>query len=443
MKGDTMSGKILAAICLLMLSTSAWAGDSEYNVLDFGAAGDGTTDNTKAFQMALDAAGKTGVTVHVPAGRYRFDGVLSIPDCVTLRGTWEGPHLPDIDKGSALFIYAGKDDEDSAPFIILNSNSTLKGLTLYYPEQKIGEIHSYPWTIQRKGFRCNMIDLAVANTYNGIDCGTFPSGGQHLRNIDMSALRRGVYIDRSYDIGRIENVHIHPVSWVYYNDRNRERELWQYLLNNLEGFIIGKCDWEYMTNCFVIFTRVGFRFIEMELEPGQKRGVAEQGNILITQSGADLCFQGVRVEKVQDHAGIAFENCQFMSGFEIDDGNTGPVKLTNCGFWGVSRTGSVVVNKGQGTVILNACHFSAWDDERFRPGFVWDPKIPFIDMEDGSLHMSSCLFKDFGNTPKAHIYLGEKVRSATIIGNSVEHGKLGINSRSKGDVQIIGNPAEK
>ncbi|MCE5251323.1 glycoside hydrolase family 55 protein [bacterium] len=429
--------------CLFIFCTTSWASDTVYNVLDYGAIGDGRADNTMAFQAALDAAGKTGMTVYVPPRQYRFDGVLTIPDGVTLRGTWEGPHLPDIQKGSALFIYAGRDHEDSPPFLTLNPNSVVKGLTLYYPEQKIGDIHPYPWTIQRRGFRCSMIDLAIANTYNGIDCGTYPAGGQHLRNIDMSALRRGVYIDRSYDIGRIENVHIHPVSWVYGDDKGRDRELWEYLLKNLEGFIIGKCDWEYMTNCFVIFTRVGFRFIEMELKPGQERGIAEQGNILITQSGADLCFQGVRVEKVQEHAGIAFENCQFMSGIEIENGNTGPVKLTNCGFWGVSRTGSVIVNNGQGTVILNACHFSAWDDERFRPGFVWNPSIPFIKMTDGSLLMSSCLFKDFGNTPEAHIYLGEKVRSASIIGNSVEHGKLGIKNMSRGDVQTFGNVSER
>jgi polygalacturonase len=38
------------------------------NVRDFGAAGDGTTDDTTAFQRALDEAGKTGDRVFVPSG---------------------------------------------------------------------------------------------------------------------------------------------------------------------------------------------------------------------------------------------------------------------------------------------------------------------------------------------------------------------------------------
>ena len=430
--------KSFLAIILIMLCSTVWA--KEFNVMDYNAVADGKTDNTLAFQKALDAAGKTCGIVSVPFGKYRFNGCLTIPEGVALIGTWQGPHTPDIDKGSTLLVYGGRDKENSTPFITMSGNSTLKGISIYYPEQKLPDIHPYPWTIRRNGFRCNMIDLAIANTYNGIDCGTVATGGHHLRNIDMCALRRGVYIDRTYDIGRIENVHIHNLSWIASGEK--EQELWKYLLANLEGFIIGKCDWEYMVDCFVICTKTGFHFVEMELAPGQQRGVAEQGNIMITQSGADLCFNGVLIDKVQEHAGIAFENCQFMSGIEINEDNLGPVKLTNCGFWGVSRTGSVIINKGQGTLFLNSCHFSAWDDDRFRPGFKWDPKVPFINCTGGSLHMTSCMFKDIGNTPDAHIFLGENVRSATIIGNNVEKGKLNIISKTKGDVQAIGNATE-
>ncbi|MHB9027846.1 MAG: glycosyl hydrolase family 28-related protein [Candidatus Latescibacterota bacterium] len=434
--------RTIVVLCgfLLLFCGLSRAAVSESNVLDFGAVADGRTDNTKAFQTAIDRAGKTGGTVLVPAGKYRFDGSLTLPDGVALKGTWEGPHLPDVEKGSALLVYGGRDNENGSPFITMGPNTTLKGLTIWYPEQKAGDVHPYPWTVRRAGFRCSLIDLAIANTYNGIDCGTIGGGGQHLRNIDIAALRRGVYIDRSYDIGRIENVHIHSVSWVYGPDRKPEdeRELRKYMLDNLEGFIIGKCDWEYMTNCFTIFTRVGFRFIEMERPAGQKPGIADQGNIVITQSGADLCLLGVLVERVQDHAGIAFENCQFMSGVEIGEKNLGPVKFANCGFWGVSRSGSHILSRGKGAVIVSACHFSAWDDPNFR-SFKWDPKVPFIDIQGGSLNLTGSAFKDFGNTPQAHIRLGEGVRTATVMGNLAEEGPLKVDNCSKGMVQLVGN----
>jgi hypothetical protein len=144
----------------------------------------------------------------------------------------------------------------------------------------------------------------------------------------------------------------------------------------------------------------------------------------------------VQIEKIQDHSGIAFENCQFMNSIEIAETNTGPVKLTNCGFWGQCRSGSVVLNRGKGEVFLTSCHFSAWEDQN-NP-YVWDPKIPFIRVEDGALIMTGCVFKDYGHIPDAHIYLGEKVRSAAIMGTSPQEGKLNVETHSKGDIQIVG-----
>ncbi|WP_309396056.1 right-handed parallel beta-helix repeat-containing protein [Cerasicoccus maritimus] len=40
------------------------------NILDFGAVGDGKTDNTRAIQAALDKAGESRTTVYVPDGRF-------------------------------------------------------------------------------------------------------------------------------------------------------------------------------------------------------------------------------------------------------------------------------------------------------------------------------------------------------------------------------------
>lgn len=46
------------------------AGQQPMNVRDFGATGDGKTDDTKAIQRALDAAGEVRGTVFVPGGVY-------------------------------------------------------------------------------------------------------------------------------------------------------------------------------------------------------------------------------------------------------------------------------------------------------------------------------------------------------------------------------------
>jgi len=434
-----MRSRIACLLALLVSASVAAENSTELNVLDFGAAGDGKTDNTKAFQTALDSAERTGAVVTVPHGRFRIDGHIVIPRGVALEGTWRGPHHPEIASGSALLAYAGRGREDGDPFIILTHNSTLKGVTIWYPEQKTSDIRPYPWTISVRGSRCNILDVTIANAYNGIDCGTRQNDSHLVRNVNMSALRRGVFIDRCYDIGRFENVHIVHMDWNSMGKEGGMEDINTYkkfILQNLEGFIIGKCDWDYMVNCFVIYAKVGFRFVEMKLEPGKSLGQAPAGNILITQSGSDLSPLAVQIEKIQDHSGIAFENCQFMNSIEIEETNTGPVKLTNCGFWGQCRTGSVILNRGKGEVFLTSCHFSAWEDQK-NP-YVWDPKIPFIRMEDGALLMTACVFKDYGHTPEDHIYLGENVRSAAIMGTSAQGGTLRIDNRSKGEVNVIG-----
>ncbi len=427
-----MNKLILFGFWLLFLVTTVWSGSSDFDVLDFGAIADGKTDNTKAFQAVLDKAAEKGGTVHVPSGQFRIAGTLNLPPAVALVGIAEGPNIATMDKGTMLLAYAGRDAENSAPFITMQSSSTIKGLTIFYPELKADDIHPYPWTLQIKGLRCNVIDITLVNSYNGIDCGTFYQGEHYLRNIYMTALKCGVYIDRTTDIGRIENVHIHPVVWADLGASYQA--IHDYIIQNLEGFIIGRCDWEYMTNCFVIWAKVGFRFIETQGDPV---GNDPQANILITQSGSDVGPLSVIVEKVQDHAGIAFENCQFMDGFLIEKTNLGPVKLTNCGFWGWAEAirGSHIVNKGEGAVMLTSCHFNAMNWQECR----WKPEIPFIEMQNGTLQMIGCRFQDNANVPDAHVYLGEKVKAAVLMGNSVRVGKLKVVNKSKGDVQIIGN----
>jgi hypothetical protein len=49
---------------------------SVYNVKDYGAVGDGVSDDSAAIQAALNAVGSTGGTVLVPDGQYRAHGLL-------------------------------------------------------------------------------------------------------------------------------------------------------------------------------------------------------------------------------------------------------------------------------------------------------------------------------------------------------------------------------
>ncbi|MCU0521676.1 MAG: glycoside hydrolase family 55 protein [Anaerolineae bacterium] len=398
-------------------------------VSDFGARGDGVADDTPSFQAALDAAAVRGERVLVPAGQFRISGTLSIPPGVTLEGVWAGPHTSMVERGTVLLAYDGRDDETSTPFISLTHNSTLKGVTIYYPEQLPQDIHPYPWTIQGRGQHYNVIDVTLANAYNGIDCGTYHNEGHHLRNVLACCLRRGVLVDQCTDIGRLENVHIHSVYWwrIHYPERSLTREevdaVNNYTLEHLEGFIIGRTDWEYISNSFVIWAKVGFRFVHTDTPAGGT------GNAVITQSGSDIGPLAVLVEEVQSHAGVAFENCQFMSGFNIAPQNRGPVKLSNCGFWGRAGAGSQMVLRGSGAVFLTATHFSAWDQAR--------EGMPCVDARAGKLFLNGVDFMDVRPTGP-HIALGSDVTYVSIVGASGAGNPLRLANTSAADIQILG-----
>lgn len=380
------------------------------SVLEHGAEAGGESDCTEAFQNALDyAAAKGGGIVAVPAGQYRFDGELLIPPGVTLRGVWENMHHSDIGRGSQLFVYAGRGEEDGTPFITLQQSSCVKGLTIYYPEQDAESVVPYPWTIRGRGMFCGVVDVSLVNPYRGLDFGTEHNELHTVRNVFGCPLREGVYVNQTTDIGRIENVHFNPHSWARAEVENRPREgspawdaLLEYLRTNLVGFRIGKTDWEYMVNCFVIFPKIGFHFV---------RTPAGDPNVVLTQCGSDIGPVAVRVDASQRHAGLAFSNCQMMAGIEVSPSNEGPVKFSNCGFWGIPTTDHHVISDGSGTVMFSSCHFQGWGRQNAGAAAIL--------AKGGRLIVNGCEFVDGGKVP---IRLEEGVKAASVVGNRFPDG---------------------
>jgi len=147
-------------IFLFLLSAvigNVYASD-QVSVLDFGAKADGKTDDTGAFQKALESFGKTGGTVYIPNGSYLIGGSLNIPEGVTLKGSFESvpshngirnKGLPKPgEQGTTLLITGNKGNENGEPAITLNTNSTLRGVLMYWPFQDPEKIpESYPWGV--------------------------------------------------------------------------------------------------------------------------------------------------------------------------------------------------------------------------------------------------------------------------------------------------------
>lgn len=395
------------------------------DVREFGAAGDAKTDDTAAFQLALDEVGKAGGgTVYAPTGRYLFKGSLAVPGGVTLEGSFrcvpshvglrnKGEAKPGED-GTAFFVTAGRGSEDGQPFLTLNTNSSLCGVTIYYPEQiDDSEPVAYPWTIAMRGKNPAVFDVELLNPYQGIDASK--NERHNIRNITGQPLRRGIWVDAIYDIGRIENVHFNP----WWSSHSKVYE-WQ--TTHGEAFIFGRADWEYVLNCFCFGYHVGYRFVET------KTGGCN-GNYL--GIGADDCNRAVLVEQCAPY-GLLIANAEFTSFhgddptmIEVREANKGVVRLSNSAFWGPCN--QIAKIAGTGTVGFSECTFVQWGKQGRRAA---------IQASSGSVLIRGCEFLE----NKPHILLGEGVTRAVVTGNLFS-GPAQIENHSRRDVQIGLNAA--
>ena len=401
-------------------------------VSDFGAVPDGRTDNTLAFQHALDASHKSGGgCVYAAPGKYLFRSSLAIPEGVSLRGSYgcvpshtgvRDPGQPKPgDDGTALFVVGGRGVEEGDPFLSLNTNSSVIGLTIYYPEQEADANPTpYPWTIAMRGKNPAVVDVELLNPYQAIDASH--NERHNVRDVTGQPLRRGIWVDSILDIGRIENVHFNP--WW-----SMKPKLLQWQMANGEAFVFGRADWEYVFNTFCFAYKTGYKFVETAAG-------ACNGNFV--GLGADNCNRGILVEQCDPFA-LLITNGEFTS-FQGDDPtmvevrptNTGVVRIANSAFWGPCR--QVAKIAGRGTVSFSDCTFVEWAEQ-----FVGTEKeyardtspVAAIQATSGSVLVQGCEFR----ADKPHVALGKGVERAVISGNLFV-GAIQIQNSSDKDVQI-------
>jgi hypothetical protein len=399
-----------------------------YSVVDFGAAGDGVADNTNAFQKALDTAGMAGGgVVSVPAGNYLFRGHLNLPPRVALEGIWKAPVRGELGGGenplpaggSVLLVTEGKGSADGPPFIKLNTSSTIRGLTFFYPEQiQANPPHAYPWTVQGEGDNPSIIHVTMINPYQAVDFGTKFCGRHYVDGLYAQALYRGIYIDQCYDVGRVQNIHFWPF-WTVAT----KGDLFDFTYENGIAFQIARTDGEMGLNLFQIFYSIGFQFIDA----GNGGGSG-----MYTNCYSDVTPVAVQIDATHQHAPVSFVNGSFMSQAIVRTDKQAVASFTGCGFWSVRDARSHAVLGGKAIATFTGCTFYDWD--RDRKGF------PAIDSDCESLVVTgSQFFMDQGrkDLKKQMLKIGENTRSAVIVGNRMEGGvNIENNAKNDADIQI-------
>jgi hypothetical protein len=178
-------------------------------------------------------------------------------------------------------------------------------------------------------------------------------------------------------VGRIENVQFHSHFWAHPSFQGNWDRVFKFMQENLEAFIFGRTDWEYVNNTFVFPARVGYRFIETTNGAcnGQFSGI-----------GADATATCIEAESLQPQ-GIAIVNGEFNSHqvgpatqIIVEKSCRGNIRFLNCGFWGPVEQN--VLLAGPSFLSFDNCYFS---NDRDTTNYS-------IVAEKGRLQVTGCTF---------------------------------------------------
>jgi len=287
---------------------------------------------------------------------------------------------------------------------------------MYWPQQEPDQIpEAYPWGIAMRGKNPAVLDVEMLNPYNAIDASK--NERALIRNISGQPLRRGIYVDAIFDIGRIENVHWNP--WW-----SMKPVLLNWQKENGEAFIFERTDWHYVLNTFCFGYHVGYKF-------GSSKTGACNGNFL--GIGADACHTAVLVEQSAP-MGLLITNGEFvaMNGVDptmvdVKPTNNGNVRFVNCAYWGPCH--QIAKIDGKGTVGFSDCIFMQWDAKK--------EGRPALQITGGSIVIRGCDFWE----AKPQIRIEADVARAIVSENTVK-GEIQIENKAQ-NTFINGNLGTK
>lgn len=264
-----------------------------YNVKDYGAAGDGSTDDTQAISSAIAAAAPggrpTGGTVYLPPGAYLVTSTLSLPPAVSLEGAgWNTPgSQANVFAGSWLFVPAGS---AFSPVTLAGSGAAVRRLGFNVPDQdaKGPPAPAGPMVLITAD-NTLVEDVFLYNPFGGV----FINGGGFsvMRRVFGQPLNYGIRVDGSRGTNFIDSVHF----WNYWQLGGSP--VGAYQVANGTAIDLYRCDNPHISNVFVLHYNVGISL------SASAAGIPHK--VHLTNADFDSCVIGARVSAPGSASGRA------------------------------------------------------------------------------------------------------------------------------------------
>ena len=303
----TATDKATASIVGTSKSINVGSLAGAFLVENFGAKGDGHTDDTVAIQNAIQAAAAAGGgSVLFKVARYFTTGTLLVPEGVVLCGAVEGPFdVSGVNPATTTIAPTLLITSTSGPFITLEGDGTgVTDLLFHYPNQVKTNASTpkvYPYTIRvNRGMK--VVRSTVTNAYNFLD---IELGRFMAQNLYIGAFNVGINVDHSYDFVTLHNLH-HGIFWDEMENAIYPTVIDSWVLNHGAGLIVNQMDALEIDNFFVFsrFAGIVLTFSRDLKEPGIRTGWG---------TGSDIDLQVVQYGIIADatnQPGFEFTNVQ-------------------------------------------------------------------------------------------------------------------------------------
>lgn len=309
-------------------------------------------DRTGDIQAAIDrTADNGGGVVWLEAGHYELRNEIEVRTAVILSGAGDPTGHGDGD--TVLECFAGRGEPDGKAQITLRACAGVRNLVIYYPEQSIDSPVPYSPAVRQHGTdSANCENVIMVNPWRGFQSGPDANELHFIKNVRMTPLESGVYMDMTTDIGRLQNIRIAPDYYADYTGTDVEK-VREYMLSHTIGVFMARSDWEYVYGIDAEYCMEGMR-ITLVVNSGP--------NAQVSHMTFRNCRTGIRAINVNPY-GIALSDTVFdcdrkysVSALRTEESFDTLIQLAGVDFLG-SCSDNIIEHLGSGQLSLADCMF--------------------------------------------------------------------------------------